>query len=656
MGKISSYGTASAPSLGDKLIGTSVGGSLVNGTYNFTIQQLADLISGQITLQEVLTAGNTATQSINLTGVITATSLIVGNITSSGTITSNGINLAGNLSALGFSYIYSTQTLNITNSTITGTFKDRTGSAGALGQVLSSSVTGTQWITPVIPTLQQVLNAGSTATNNIYIKGKVYFEVSNESLDNFILYDPINGGNAIRYAADGGILLLQENGGNVGIGKTPNSAKLDILADSNNSSHIKLTENVNNYSWGITNINDDGDFVITDTDASNAIRFNIDKYSGIVTIGSSPINSALLNVRGDGYFSKNGGANITINSEDFGNSKLTLLSNSSGNKKAYIDAPLALGTLILQTQSIDRVTIGSTGNVWIGTTYSLTSNSAKLEVDGYSYFRGKVRIDVGEDTQNFVLYNGVGGINAIRYDGDATVLFLQETIDANNFVVIGTSATSGGTSKLQVTGGIQSDNYYSYLDDYSVNITPSTISMSDGDSNSYLTVNSTNINILNGGISLKSNLSGGQLNLNNLEVNAYCHYKWNGISMLYYNSDVDESYTSFNVSGNGNVSAFAYLTISDGRLKENIIPTASKLDDLMRVNVVNYNFINDKSKSQVIGVIAQEFEEVFPQLVNTNEEDIKSVNLNSLIPTLIKGMQEQQEIIKNLQTQIDKLK
>lgn len=119
MGKISSYGTASAPSLGDKLIGTSVGGSLVNGTYNFTIQQLADLISGQITLQEVLTAGNTATQSINLTGVITATSLIVGNITSSGTITSNGINLAGNLSALGFSYIYSTQTLNITNSTIT---------------------------------------------------------------------------------------------------------------------------------------------------------------------------------------------------------------------------------------------------------------------------------------------------------------------------------------------------------------------------------------------------------------------------------------------------------------------------------------------------------------------------------------------------------
>jgi hypothetical protein len=656
MGKISSYGTASAPSLGDKLIGTSVGGSLVNGTYNFTIQQLADLISGQITLQEVLTAGNTATQSINLTGVITATSLIVGNITSSGTITSNGINLAGNLSALGFSYIYSTQTLNITNSTITGTFKDRTGSAGALGQVLSSSVTGTQWITPVIPTLQQVLNAGSTATNNIYIKGKVYFEVSNESLDNFILYDPINGGNAIRYAADGGILLLQENGGNVGIGKTPNSAKLDILADSNNSSHIKLTEPANNYSWGITNINDDGDFVITDTDASNAIRFNIDKYSGIVTIGSSPINSALLNVRGDGYFSKNGGANITINSEDFGNSKLTLLSNSSGNKKAYIDAPLALGTLILQTQSIDRVTIGSTGNVWIGTTYSLTSNSAKLEVDGYSYFRGKVRIDVGEDTQNFVLYNGVGGINAIRYDGDATVLFLQETIDANNFVVIGTSATSGGTSKLQVTGGIQSDNYYSYLDDYSVNITPSTISMSDGDSNSYLTVNSTNINILNDGISLKSNLSGGQLNLNNLEVNAYYHYKWNGISMLYYNSDVDESYTSFNVSGNGNVSAFAYLTISDGRLKENIIPTASKLDDLMRVNVVNYNFINDKSKSQVIGVIAQEFEEVFPQLVNTNEEDIKSVNLNSLIPTLIKGMQEQQEIIKNLQTQIDKLK
>jgi hypothetical protein len=100
----------------------------------------------------------------------------------------------------------------------------------------------------------------------------------------------------------------------------------------------------------------------------------------------------LLNVRGDGYFSKNGGGNITINSEAFGNSKLTLSSNSSGSKKAFINAPLALGTLVLQTQSIDRMFIDSFGSVIINNSTSIDSGY-KFQVTGDSYFGGYTRFE-----------------------------------------------------------------------------------------------------------------------------------------------------------------------------------------------------------------------------------------------------------------------
>jgi len=92
-----------------------------------------------------------------------------------------------------------------------------------------------------------------------------------------------------------------------------------------------------------------------------------------------------------------------------------------------------------------------------------------------------------------------------------------------------------------------------------------------------------------------------------------------------------------------------YGTISDRTLKENITPATPKLDDLMKVNIVNYNLIEDENKLKQIGVIAQELEEVFPGLVSTDKKGIKSVKTSVMIPMLIKAMQEQQ-------AQIDELK
>jgi hypothetical protein len=49
MGKISQYPIAAAPILNDKLVGTKIGGSPVNSTFNFTIAELLTLISNNLT-------------------------------------------------------------------------------------------------------------------------------------------------------------------------------------------------------------------------------------------------------------------------------------------------------------------------------------------------------------------------------------------------------------------------------------------------------------------------------------------------------------------------------------------------------------------------------------------------------------------------------
>jgi len=120
----------------------------------------------------------------------------------------------------------------------------------------------------------------------------------------------------------------------------------------------------------------------------------------------------------------------------------------------------------------------------------------------------------------------------------------------------------------------------------------------------------------------------------------------------------------FIVYGNGDVrnSTGVYGTISDLKLKENIQDTAGKLDDICKLRVVNYNLKEDEAKKKMIGLIAQEVEQVFPGLVDEMadrdekgevlESTTKSVKYSLLVPMLVKSIQEQQEIIGKLEARL----
>jgi hypothetical protein len=101
------------------------------------------------------------------------------------------------------------------------------------------------------------------------------------------------------------------------------------------------------------------------------------------------------------------------------------------------------------------------------------------------------------------------------------------------------------------------------------------------------------------------------------------------------------------IYGNGNVvnRNNSYGALSDIKLKENVVDASPKLNDVMQLKVRNFNFKTDPDSKQ-IGFIAQEFEEVFPSLIdnttspNDPDDVIKAIKTSVLVPILVKAIQE----------------
>lgn len=96
--------------------------------------------------------------------------------------------------------------------------------------------------------------------------------------------------------------------------------------------------------------------------------------------------------------------------------------------------------------------------------------------------------------------------------------------------------------------------------------------------------------------------------------------------------------------------------VSDIRLKENIVQIPDALQKILEVRGVYYDHRKIEGmefpSSTQIGVIAQEVESVFPELVHQTGEGYKSVDYVSMNAILIEGMREQQEMIQQLQSQV----
>lgn len=93
-------------------------------------------------------------------------------------------------------------------------------------------------------------------------------------------------------------------------------------------------------------------------------------------------------------------------------------------------------------------------------------------------------------------------------------------------------------------------------------------------------------------------------------------------------------------------------SLSDLDLKKNVKTLENPIKTIQQIRGVSFDWKSDERSS--FGVIAQELEEVLPELVTTKEN--KSVNYNGLIAVLIEAVKSQQEEINTLKNEIELLK
>ena len=122
----------------------------------------------------------------------------------------------------------------------------------------------------------------------------------------------------------------------------------------------------------------------------------------------------------------------------------------------------------------------------------------------------------------------------------------------------------------------------------------------------------------------------------------------------------DDKSDAFKVMFNGNTTVGNDLTVegdvvisSDARLKANIVSLGATLAKLLLID--GKSFTMKKDGKQKIGVLAQDIQKVFPELVSTDDRDMLAVNYQGLVPVLINALKEQDSKMKEQEKRLERL-
>jgi hypothetical protein len=114
--------------------------------------------------------------------------------------------------------------------------------------------------------------------------------------------------------------------------------------------------------------------------------------------------------------------------------------------------------------------------------------------------------------------------------------------------------------------------------------------------------------------------------------------------------------------------ATAWASSSDERLKNINSNIENALDKLLSLRAVNFNWKSDDTKKEVLGLIAQDVDKVFPQVVDksklpfdingerTDETEYLNIRYTELVPVLVRAIQELSAELTSAKQEIELLK
>lgn len=109
------------------------------------------------------------------------------------------------------------------------------------------------------------------------------------------------------------------------------------------------------------------------------------------------------------------------------------------------------------------------------------------------------------------------------------------------------------------------------------------------------------------------------------------------------NSGLDTKVSDWALETDGNIRANIYSAVSDRRLKKNIIPYKN---DKSILDLPIYEFDYIKNNNHTIGCLAQDLQEICPELVDEDENGYLSIQESKLIYLLINEIKELKKEIK----------
>ncbi|MGB0403742.1 MAG: tail fiber protein [Salibacteraceae bacterium] len=442
---------------------------------------------------------------------------------------------------------------------------------------------------------------------------------------------------------------VYRSSGFVGIGTTSPTGQLTIFGDSSSALTLKSGDNTknhgiafqnlgSNYTWSIHRADagsNDADLVFSGGDGKSNIN-SLDErmritHDGNIGIGTA-IPTAALQVNAAPPANASSGQ-FQIDESTSGNSMMLGRTQTYGYVQTQNSEPLALNPI--------------SNNVGIGTTAPVS----ELHVDGTGTFdiaqsNGYgVSVRRNTDQSKVVdLFTGGGKNGNISVYNSAGVEIVRINAGASNTTFNGTGNFGFGTDSPQSKIHANSSNSSTALQ-----LTNNTSGATGGDG-FHLSIDANNALIQNkesGDIEFNTNSADRMIIKANGDV---------GIGTTSPSYDLD---VVGNINASLTVRAAGVALISDKRYKTNISPLNNTLASLELLQGVYHNWdtLNFPKeyfpKGRALGVIAQDMQKIYPELVYENSDGYLAVDYAKFSAVLLEAIKEQQTQIETLEAKVE---
>ena len=352
---------------------------------------------------------------------------------------------------------------------------------------------------------------------------------------------------------------------------------------------------------------------------------------------------------------------VTINSSSSGGGSISISTNTA-NQSQYITYVAGTGNTTGLGVTIGGLVFNpASGNLGIGTTTPL----AKLDVRGDVSIASTLGIGTVIDIVPYDTLNS----GTLSWEGSAGQLFSITNnlttgsiysvndvsgipsidVDANGTIQLGPYGgniglgTTNPTAKLHVIGDVRVSGASTFV---------GLVELDNGLRDFNNNVGAAGSVLLSTGVGVSWAPSAAVSISNDNLTNAERYIIFEDVtSGTVQTVNVASDKLKFNPSS-GTLSATVFTSLSDRTQKEDIRPIENAIGIVNQLTGVRYNWKNNTNKPS-IGLIAQDVEEVIPEVVVEMADGLKSVSYGNIVAVLIEAIKEQQVRIEELEDRLN---